>query len=65
VAGGEVKLANHIHVSQRFNILVDGRFDVLMTVTMKNVVFCDIKPSSYLTGDTLRIHYRAQPLNAM
>jgi hypothetical protein len=26
---------------------------------MKNAVFWDIKPSSYLTGDTLHLHYRA------
>jgi hypothetical protein len=30
---------------------------------MKNVVFWDIKPSSYLTGDTLFLRYRAQPVN--
>jgi hypothetical protein len=29
---------------------------------MKNAVFWDIKPSSYLTGDTLRLRYRAQPV---
>jgi hypothetical protein len=29
---------------------------------MKNVVFWDIKPSSYLTGDTLHLRYRAQPV---
>jgi hypothetical protein len=27
---------------------------------MKNVVFWDINPSSYLTGDTLVLRYRAQ-----
>jgi hypothetical protein len=32
---------------------------------MKNVVFWDKKPSSYLTGDTLRLRYRTQPVNAM
>jgi hypothetical protein len=32
---------------------------------MKYVVFWNIKPSSYLTGDTLSIRYRAQPDNAM
>jgi hypothetical protein len=32
---------------------------------MKNVVFWDIKPSSYFTGDTLLLHYRVQPVNAM
>jgi hypothetical protein len=24
-----------------------------------------VKPSLYLTGDTLRLHYRAQPVNAV
>jgi hypothetical protein len=28
-------------------------------------LFWDIEPSSYLTGDTLRLCYRAQPVNAM
>jgi hypothetical protein len=30
---------------------------------MKNVVFWDIKPSSFFTGDTLRLRYRDQPVN--
>jgi hypothetical protein len=34
-------------------------------VTMKNVVFWDIKTHSYLTGDTLLLRYRVQPVNAM
>jgi hypothetical protein len=32
---------------------------------MKNVVFWDIKPSSYFTGDTLRLRYGALSVNAM
>jgi hypothetical protein len=32
---------------------------------MKNAVFWDIKPGSYLTGDALRLQYRVQPVNAM
>jgi hypothetical protein len=34
-----------------------------MAVTMKNDVFWDIKPSSYPTGDTLRLRYRAKPVS--
>jgi hypothetical protein len=41
------------------------RFEVFTAVAMKNVVFWDIKLSPYLTGDTLRLHYTAQPVNAM
>jgi hypothetical protein len=41
------------------------RFEVFTAVTMKNDVFWDIKPSSYFTGDTLRLRYRAKPVNAM
>jgi hypothetical protein len=41
------------------------RFEVFTSVTMKNVVFWDIKTSSYFTGDTLRLHYTVQPVNAM
>jgi hypothetical protein len=33
--------------------------------TMKNAVFWDINPSSYLTGDTLLLNYIAHPVNAM
>jgi hypothetical protein len=36
-----------------------------MAVTMKNAVFWDINPSSYFTGDTLRLSYTVQPVNAM
>jgi hypothetical protein len=36
-----------------------------MAVLMKNAVFWDINPISYYTGDTLRLSYRAQPVNAM
>jgi hypothetical protein len=32
---------------------------------MKNVVSWDIKPSSYLTGNTLFLRCRAQPVNAI
>jgi hypothetical protein len=39
--------------------------EVFTAVTMKNAVFWDIKPSSYFTGDTLLLHYRVQPVNAM
>jgi hypothetical protein len=41
------------------------RFEVFSAVTKKNVVFWDINTSSYLTGDTLRLRYRVQPVNAM
>jgi hypothetical protein len=41
------------------------RFDVFTAVTMKNVVFCDIKPSSYFTGDTLFLRHRVQLVNSM
>jgi hypothetical protein len=41
------------------------RFQVYTAVTMKNVVLWDIKPSSYFTGDTLRLRYIVQPINAM
>jgi hypothetical protein len=47
------------------NIDQHGRFEVLTAVTMKNSVFCDIKPSSSLTGGTLGLRYRVQPVNAM
>jgi hypothetical protein len=40
-------------------------FEVSTAVTMKDVVFWDIKPSLYLTGDTSRLRYRTQPVNAV
>jgi hypothetical protein len=46
-------------------IKVHVRFEVFRVVTMKNAVSWDIKPSLYLTGDALRLHYRAQPVNVM
>jgi hypothetical protein len=49
---------HRVHLSQ-------ARFEVFTAVTMKNVVFWDIKISSYLTGDTLRLLYRDQPVYAM
>jgi hypothetical protein len=42
-----------------------GKFEVFTAVTMKNAVFWDINPSSYLIGDTLRLCYRAQLVNVM
>jgi hypothetical protein len=41
------------------------RSEVFAAVTIKNVVFWDIKPSSYFTVDTVPLCYRAQPVNAM
>jgi hypothetical protein len=38
---------------------------VFTAVTMNSAIFWDIKPSSYFTGDTLHLRYRAQPVNAM
>jgi hypothetical protein len=36
-----------------------------MAVTVKNVVFWDIKTQSYLTENTLHLRYRAQPVNTV
>jgi hypothetical protein len=41
------------------------KIEVFTAVTIKNAVFWDIKPRLYFTGDTFRIHYRVQPVNAM
>jgi hypothetical protein len=41
------------------------RFEVFTAVTMKSGIFWDIKHSLYFTGDTLHLHYRVQPVNAM
>jgi hypothetical protein len=30
-----------------------------------NAVYWDVKTQSYLTGNTLRLHYRAQTVNAL
>jgi hypothetical protein len=34
-------------------------------VTIKNAAFSDIETISYFTGDTLRLRYTVQPVNAM
>jgi hypothetical protein len=41
------------------------RFEVFTAVAVENGVFWDKNPSSYFTGDTLRLRYRAQPVYAM
>jgi hypothetical protein len=41
------------------------RFEIFTAVTTRNAALWDIKPISYLTGDTLHLPYRAQPVNAM
>jgi hypothetical protein len=41
-------------------------FEVFTAVTMKNVVFWDIKPQFILhRKNTIRLGFRAQPVNAM
>jgi hypothetical protein len=40
------------------------RFEVFTAVTVKNVVFWDIKSQFVFQGDTLRLRYRVQPVNA-
>jgi hypothetical protein len=53
IDNGWKKLQNERHV----NIFL--RFKVPTAVTMKNVVFWEIKPSSYITEDTLPLSYRS------
>jgi hypothetical protein len=53
-------------VCERYEIQCFIRPEVFTAVTVKNAVFWDIKYiSSYLTGDTLRLCYIAQSVNAM
>jgi hypothetical protein len=42
-------------------ILKNVSFEIFTAVTMKNVVFWDIKPCSYLTGDTFGLRYLPHP----
>jgi hypothetical protein len=63
-------LSNRALVAHLYRILVmdyvgNVTFEVFTAVTMKNAVFCDYNPSSYLTGNTLRLRYRAQVVDAM
>jgi hypothetical protein len=37
---------------------------IFMVIELKNAVFWDKKPRSYLAGDILLLCYRAQPVNA-
>jgi hypothetical protein len=41
------------------------RFEVFKAVTMKKALFCDIKTQFVTYRSTLRLRYRAQPVNAM
>jgi hypothetical protein len=53
-------------VSKAMTVQYTGaRFEVFTAVTMKNAVFCDIKPHFVPPRDTSRVRYRAQPVNAM
>jgi hypothetical protein len=54
-----------VSATEPSRLLVVLRFDVFTAVTMKNAVFWDIKPSSYLAEDALHLRYIAQPVNAM
>jgi hypothetical protein len=40
-------------------------FEDFTMVTMKSALSWDIKPTSYLKGNTLRLRYKAQAFNAM
>jgi hypothetical protein len=40
-------------------------FDVFIAVTAKNAAFWDMKPHFLITGNTINLRYRAQPVNAM
>jgi hypothetical protein len=56
------KSSYHVHEPQQFYYV---GFEVFTAVTMMNAILWDIKPSSYLTGDTLRLQYRVQPVNVI
>jgi hypothetical protein len=61
-------ISDEVHVceiSTDLKLTTQCKSEVFTAVTMKNVVFWDINPSSYLTGNTLRYGYRGQPVNAM
>jgi hypothetical protein len=50
----------------RMRVNVDSaRFEVSTAVTMTNTVFWDIRTQFILHRDTIRLHYRVQPVNAM
>jgi hypothetical protein len=58
----EVELYFNFHIKP-FSLPVSS--EVLTAMTMKCAVFWDIKKtSSYFTGNTLLLHYRAPPVNA-
>jgi hypothetical protein len=52
-------------MQRRENLLGHVRFEVLTAVTMKNVIFWDIKIQFVLHRDTFRLRYKAQPVNIM
>jgi hypothetical protein len=59
------RLAVRIYALLFLNSKKPVRFEGFTAVTKKNAVFWGIKPSSYLTGDILRLRYRLQSVNAM
>jgi hypothetical protein len=42
-----------------------ARFEVSTALTMKNAVFLDTEPNSYITTNTLFLRYSVQLVNAM
>jgi hypothetical protein len=58
------KLKLPLDKKQLFKNAYSVRFEVSAAVTMKNAVSCDINSNSYLTGNTIHLRYRVQPVNA-
>jgi hypothetical protein len=63
--GGGADIIGEFVTHIRESSCIFARFEVFTAATMKNTVFWDIKTSSYFTGDTLRLLYRAQSVNVM
>jgi hypothetical protein len=59
--GGEKKKKIQINESRKQKKEMK---DLRFTAATKNSVFWDIEPSSYFTGNTLHLLYRAQPVDA-
>jgi hypothetical protein len=61
--GKTLAVTNNRRTLRRNTLYCYIRFEDFSAVTMKNDIFLAIKPSSYLTNNTLRLRYRVQTIN--
>jgi hypothetical protein len=62
--GDPCRVLRHRGCTVKKTPCISLRFEVFTAATMKNAVFWDINPQ-FFTGNTLRLHYTVQSVNAV